>query len=115
MPIKRPRRRQIRGHNIFVCPVPLDNGVHILDVMRVFKVDHPATQFESGQRKGGHYACHGCKLNSDCALCTALCIPIHCEILSLQDRITKILKTVSSQNRLKRGSLKLYAHLDTPD
>ena len=42
------------------------DGIQIYDTVRAFKGDHPASQFEAGQQKGGNYACHGCCINSHC-------------------------------------------------
>lgn len=33
-------------------PVTTENGINITDVMRFFKGDGPASQFEAGQQKG---------------------------------------------------------------
>ena len=37
-------------------------GIIIFDVTWAFKGDHPATQYEAGQQKGGNYACHAVTL-----------------------------------------------------
>ena len=36
------------------------DGIQIVDTMRVMNGDNPAVQFESGNQKGGNYACAGC-------------------------------------------------------
>ena len=55
------------------------------DILRAFKGDHPASQFEAGQQKGGNFVCHGCAIESNCHrnLPHSFKLPT----LSLQDRI----------------------------
>ena len=44
-----------------------NDGIKVHDVIRAFKGDHPASQFESDQQKGGTYPCHGCTIDVNCA------------------------------------------------
>ena len=41
------------------------DGIEINDIVRAFKNDHRASQFEVGQQIGGNYARHGCCINSN--------------------------------------------------
>ena len=41
------------------------DGIEINDIVRAFKKDHRASQFEVGQQIGGNYARHGCCINSN--------------------------------------------------
>ena len=82
--------------------------------VRAFKGDHPASQFEAGQQKGGNYACHGCCINSNCA--KSLPHSFKCNTLSLSDRIKKILASTSSKQRLQNNTIiKLFDHLSLPE
>lgn len=42
------------------------HGITIFDVAWALKGDHPATQYEAGQQKGGNYASHICSIDSNC-------------------------------------------------
>ena len=88
-------------------PIQTPDGIPIYDTIRAFKGDHPASQFEAGQQKGGNYTCHGCCINSHCVKC----IPhsFKCPTINLYDRISKIHATASSKERLKNNTIvKLY-------
>ena len=90
------------------------NGIEINDVVRAFKGNHPASQFEAGQQNGGNYACHGCCINSNCA--KSLSHSCKCNTLSLSDRINKIHASTSSQHRLQNNTIiKLFDHLSLPE
>ena len=89
-------------------PVTVD-GIEINDTMRNFKGDHPASQFEAGQRKGGNYACHGCGINSHCI--KSYVHAFKCKTLSLKNRVDKILDSVESIDKIKQGKVKLYNDL----
>lgn len=81
-------------------------GYDIIDVMRFFKGDSPAASFESGQQKGGNYFCFSCPVHADCV--ASLVHTFNLKHLSLQDRISHVLKSVSSADKLNNGALKLY-------
>ena len=84
------------------------DGIIIFDVARALKGDHPATQYEAGQQKGSNYACHACNIDSNCH--KKYSYPFKCKYLSLRDRITIVLHTLSSQNRLRaRNQIHLYS------
>ena len=94
-------------------PLITTNGIEINDIVRAFKGDHPASQFEAGQQKGGNYACHGCCINSNCA--KRLPCSFKCNTLSLSDRI-KIHASTSSPHRLQNNTIiKLFDHLSLPE
>ena len=84
------------------------HGITIFDVAWALKGDHPATQYEAGQQKGSNYACHACNIDSNCH--KKYSYPFKCKYLSLKDRITIVLHTLSSQNRLRaRNQIHLYS------
>ena len=90
------------------------DGIVIFDVARAFKGDHPATQYEAGQQKCGNYACHACSTDSNCH--KKYSYAFKCKYLSLKDRITKVLHTLSSRNRLRaHNQIHLYSELNLPD
>ena len=94
-------------------PIQTPDGIPIYDTVRAFKGDHPASQFEVGQQKGGNYACHGCCINSHCI--KSIPHSFKCSTINLYDRINKIHATESSKERLKINAIvKLYHHLDLP-
>ena len=94
-------------------PLITTEGIEINDIVRAFKGDHPASQFEAGQQKGGNYACHGCCINSNCA--KRLPCSFKCNTLSLSDRI-KIHASTSSPHRLQNNTIiKLFDHLSLPE
>ena len=78
-------------------PLITTDGIEINDIVRAFKGDHPASQFEVGQQKGGNYACHGCYRNSNCT--KSLPHSFKCNALSLYYRINKVHASTSSQQR----------------
>ncbi len=41
-------------------PVKTETGIEIIDTLRFFIGDHPATQFEQGSKQGGIYKCVAC-------------------------------------------------------
>ena len=87
--------------------------VKITDVMRCFKGDHPAAQFEAGQQKGGNYACHICPVNAHCA--KSIVHSFKCKAMSIQERIDKVTCTFSSKEKIKQGKIKLYHNLKAGD
>jgi len=51
-------------------PLAVD-GLLINDVMRIFKGDNPAAQFEAGHQKNGDYFCWQCPLYAQLSACVA--------------------------------------------
>ena len=105
-----------RLSNILEIKKPLitTDGIEINDVIWAFKGDHPASQFEARQQKGGNYACHGCCMNSNCA--KSLLHSLKCNTLSLPNRISKIYASASSQNRLQNNTIiKLFDYSSLPE
>lgn len=41
-------------------PITTSDGIEIVDTLRFFTGDHPATQFEQGSKQGGTYKCGAC-------------------------------------------------------
>ena len=91
-----------------------NDGIKVHDVIRAFKGDHPAFQFDSGQQKGGTYPCHGCTLDIKCA--KSIPHSFKRKTISLNDQLVKIHSSISSEDRLRRnGPIKLYNKLDLPN
>ena len=88
-------------------------GVPIQDKMRLFKGDGPAAQFEAGQQKGGNFPCWGCSIHR-----SRISDYVHasnCSLLSLNDRVNKVLATTTSQKASKLRKTKLYSDLSLED
>ena len=91
-----------------------NGGIKMHDVIRALKGDHQASQFESGQRKGGTYPCHGC--NIDINYSKSIPHSFKRKTISLNDRLVKIHSSISSEDRLRRNdTIKLYNKLDLPN
>ena len=73
-----------------------EDGITIFDVAWTFKDDHPSTEYETGQQKGGSYVCRACNINPDCH--KIYNYTFKCKDLSVKDRIEKVVHTFSSQN-----------------
>ena len=64
------------------------SGIPYQDVMRLFKEDSPARQFEAGQQKDGNYDCTASSVHSN--LISSLTQTFSLDQMSLQDRVNKI-------------------------
>ena len=94
-------------------PIQTPDCIPICNTVRAFKCDHPASQFEAGQQKGGNYAFHGCCINPHCK--KSMPHSFKCLAISRYDRISKIHATASSKERLKNNTIvKPYHHLVLP-
>ena len=84
-------------------------GAPIKDKMRLFKGDVPAAQFEAGQQKGGNFPCWGCSIHksriSDFVHASSL------PLISLNDRVDKVLASLQSLKASKLKKTKLYTDL----
>ena len=84
-------------------------GAPIKDKMRLFKGDGPAAQFEAGQQKGGKFPCWGCSIHksriSDFVHASSL------PLISLNDRVDKVLASLQSLKASKLKKTKLYTDL----
>ena len=85
-------------------------NTEIVDIMRFFKADGPACQFEAGHQKGGHYFCWTCDIHYSHV--KDYVYSSYRKIYSYQDRQMKIIKTSGSRRRSKGGSVKLYDKLE---
>ena len=91
-----------------------NDGIKVHDVIRAFKGDHPASQFESGQQKGGTYPCHGCTIYINCA--NSIPHSFKRNTISLNDRLVKIHSSISSEDRLRHNdTIKLCNKLGLPN
>ncbi|XP_065661972.1 uncharacterized protein LOC136084831 [Hydra vulgaris] len=95
------------------CPIIANNNIEIFDILRIFKGDHPASQFESGQNKGGNFPCHGCSLFAPKA--KKYSQSFQCKTLSLKQRVEKIFQTNLSKDNFKSGKIYLYKSLSKSD
>ena len=94
-------------------PVQSYNGLEIYDVLRSFKGDSPARQFEAGHQKGGNFFCIACPIHANNV--KSIASSFRKKVLSIQDRVEKVKSTTNSVSRLERKSLKLYDNLKKPD
>ena len=85
-------------------------NTEIVDVMRFFKANGPACQFEAGHQKGGHYFCWTCDIHYSHVKDNVY--SSYRKIYSYQDRQKKIIKTSGSRRRSKGGNVKLYDKLE---
>ena len=88
-----------RLYRLLVNPVYMPNVTPFRDVLRFFHGDHPAQQFEAGNKKGGYYPyvmCEGRASRFD-----DLVYCYRCETISLLDRKRFILAGTSWKDRSK--------------
>jgi len=71
----------------------LCEDITIVDRMRIFKGDKPASQFESGQQKNGDYFCWQCPMYAK--LSSNLVYTLSLPNISLPERIEKIVLTTT--------------------
>ena len=85
------------------------DGLEFRDIMRFFKGDGPAAQFEAGQQKGGHYKCCGCEIHirnvRDYTYSKYL------PYLSFDDCRNKVLESERSRMMSLQKTTKLYSDL----
>ena len=82
------------------------NGLILTDKLWFFKGDSPARQFEAGQKKGGNNFCCSCPISEQYA--GKYTHVYNLPILSLQDRVNKIVKTPASLSKLNQSKTNLY-------
>ena len=85
------------------------NGVLINDVMRIFKGDDRAAQLEAGDQKGGDYFCWLCP--TEAAATKNIILSLKQPLLSLQDRVSKVLMPSGVYSRIVNGNTKLFSKL----
>ena len=81
------------------------NGLILTDMLRFFKGGSPARQFETAQKNGGNNFCCSCPINGQYA--GKYTHVYNFSILSLQDRVNKIVKTPASLSKLNQNKTKL--------
>ena len=82
------------------------NGLILTDKLWIFKGDSPARQFEAGQKKGGNNFCCSCPISEQYA--GKYTHVYNLPILSLQDRVNKIVKTPASLSKLNQNKTNLF-------
>ena len=100
----------IRNEDIRLLKYPINvEGYKLHDELRFFHGDGPACETEAGQQKNRNYPCWLCpadfNFSSDLEYLHSL------PHLVLKDRTEKILKSVSSQETIISGKIKLYSNL----
>ena len=85
------------------------NGVLINDVMRIFKGDDRAAQLEAGDQKGGDYFCWLCPIEA--AATKNIILSLKQPLLSLQDRVSKVLMSSGAYSHIVNGNTKLFSKL----
>ena len=90
-------------------PMTSSNGVLINDVMRIFKGDDRAAQLEAGDQKGGDYFCWLCP--TEAAATKNIILSLKQPLLSLQDRVSKVLMPSGVYSRIVNGNTKLFSKL----
>ena len=94
-------------------PITSSNGVLINDIMRIFKGDDPAAQLEAGHQKGGDYFCWLCPFEAAATKNTILSLKQ--PLLSLLDRVSKVLMSSGAYSRILNGNTKLFSKLSKPE
>ena len=84
-------------------------GAPIKDKMRLFKGDGPVAQFEAGQQKGGNFPCWGCSIHKSRISDFVHASPL--PLISLNDRVDKVLASLQSLKASKLKKTKLYTDL----
>ena len=82
------------------------NRLILTDKLWFFKGDSPARQFEAGQKKGANNFCCSCPISEQYA--GKYTHVYNLPILSLQDRVNKIVKTPASLSKLNQSKTNLY-------
>ena len=90
-------------------PITSSNGVLINDVMKIFKGDDPTAQLEAGHQKSGDYFCWLCPIEAAATKNIILCLKQ--PLLSLQDRVSKVLMSSEACSRIVKGNIKLFSKL----
>ena len=94
-------------------PLQSYNGLEIYDILRSFKGDSSARQFEAGHQKGGNFFCIACLIHANNV--KNIASSFRKKVLSIEDRVEKVKCTTNSVSRLEGKSLKLYDNLRKPD
>lgn len=87
--------------------------ITVKDVMRIFKGDSPARQFEAGQQKGGNYPCTACSLPS--TLISSYTHSYKLPHMSLDDRILNLRKSSTTNQKINAKALKTFYNLPKTD
>ena len=90
-------------------PITSSNGVRINDVTRIFKGDDPAAQLEAAHQKGGFYFCWLCPIEA--AATNNIILSLKQPLLSLQDRVSKVLMSSGAYSHIVNGNTKLFSKL----
>ena len=77
--------------------------------MRIFKGDDPAAQLEASHQKGGDYFFWLCSIEA--AATKKIILSLKQPLLSLQDRVSKVLMSCGAYSRIVDGNTKLFSKL----
>ena len=75
--------------------------------MKIFKGDDPTAQLEAGHQKSGF--CWLCPIEAAATKNIILCLKQ--PLLSLQDRVSKVLMSSGACSRIVKGNIKLFSKL----
>ena len=84
-------------------------GSQLHDTIRSFHGDGPACEMEAGKQKNGRYPCWLCPANFDFG--NDLVYILSTPHLNLKDCVQKIMTSITSQNKISNGKIKLYKNL----
>ena len=90
-------------------PTKSANNVEVNDVLRFFKGDSHACQFEGGQEKGRNFLIVVCPVHADHAKNTASSNIK--KAMSIRERFEKVKITTTSVSRLEKNTTKLYKNM----
>ena len=77
--------------------------------MRIFRGDDPVAQLEAGHQKGGDYFCWLCPIEA--AATKNIILSLKQPLLSLQDKVSKVLMPSGAYSRIVKGNIKLFSKL----
>ncbi|XP_057315536.1 uncharacterized protein LOC130656649 [Hydractinia symbiolongicarpus] len=78
-------------------------GIEISNILRIFKGDAPACQFEAGHQKGGHYFCWACGMHAERS--KELVHIFNLSHTSLQQKLQSLSATIYGRNALNKKYL----------
>ena len=90
-------------------PTKSANNVEVNYILRFFKGDSSARQFEGGQQKGGNFFCVVCPVLANHV--KNIADSNIKKVMSIKDRIKKVKITTTSVSRLEKNTMKLYENM----
>ena len=90
-------------------PTKSANNIEVNYILRFFKGDSPARQFEGVQQKGGNFFCVVCPVLANHV--KNIADSNIKKVMSIKDRIKKVKITTTSVSRLEKNTMKLYENM----